>query len=382
MYKLFVKFCTVLLALTVLILVSLQLIEVKPALSKMPDSTSLNQSTIVTPLSSKAQEAATNAIVDIDLKVQSEKGPDLRKDHPKSHGLVWGEFNVEKTIPQSLKVGIFSQPKTYPTWVRFSSASDAEKRGKLKSDLDPDVRALAIKLMNVTGKKVMDDEQETQDFLLINHPTFFARDAQGFANLMKATVGKADAEEIRSLAPTFEVLKTITSKKVSNPLLIQYWSTTPYQFGSQSIKFSVKPHQQDTSGAKPTSENYLREAMVNYLSVENKDATFDFLVQLYVNDEKTPIEDPMQEWQEKDSPFIKLATLKIPAQKFNFAERERRNEAMSFMPWHTLPEHAPLGGMNLARKQVYQVIANARRGYMQHRAEEPQAHSSVLDDPK
>ena len=333
-------------------------------------------------LSSAAQEAATDTILNIDLDVQAQKGPDLRKDHPKSHGLVWGEFTVEDNIPESLKVGIFAQPKTYPIWMRFSNASEAEKRGKLKSDLEPDVRALAIKLLQVEGKKVLDDEKETQDFLLINHPVFLVRDAQGFANLTKASVGQANEEELRSLEPTFEVIEAITSKQVANPLLIQYWSTTPYQLGSDSIKFSVKPHSSDTPGSTPNSETYLREAMVKYLSEDALNATFDFLVQLYVNDEKTPIEDPMQEWQEKDSPFIKLATIKIPAQKFDFEERKRLDEGLSFNPWHTLLEHAPLGSVNLARKKVYQEIAKARRSNIHHRIEEPQAHSSVLDDPQ
>ncbi|OUL32036.1 catalase [Nostoc sp. RF31YmG] len=333
-------------------------------------------------LSTTAQEAATDTILDIDLKVQAEKSPDLRKDHPKSHGLVWGEFKIEDNIPELLQVGVFAQPKTYPIWVRLSNASSAQKRGKLASDLDPDVRALAIKLLQVEGQKVLDDEQETQDFLLINHPVFFVRDAQGFANLTKASVGQANAEELRSLQSTFEVLKAVTSKQVANPLLIQYWSTTPYQLGSQSIKFSVKPHQQDILGSPPTSETYLREAVVEYLTEKGKDATFDFLVQLYVNDEKTPIEDPMQEWKEEDSPFIKLATIKIPSQKFDFEERKRLDEGLSFMAWHTLPEHAPLGSVNLARKKVYQEIVKARRKYAQHRLEEPQAYSSILDDPQ
>ena len=208
------------------------------------------------------------------------------------------------------------------------------------------------------------------------------RDAQGFANLTKASVGQANEEELRSLQPTFEVLKAVTSQQVANPLLIQYWSTTPYKLGSVSIKFSVKPHQQDTPGSLPTSETYLREAVVDYLSEKGKDAIFDFLVQLYVNDEKTPIEDPMQEWKEEDSPFIKLATITVPAQEFDFEERKRLDEGLSFMAWHTLPEHEPLGSVNLARKKVYQEIVKARRKYAQHRIEEPQAYSSVLDAPQ
>lgn len=351
-------------------------------MSQFNPSTAVPQAATDTILDTATQEAATDTILDIDLNVQAQKGPDLRKDHPKSHGLVWGEFKIEDNIPESLKAGIFAQPKTYPIWMRLSNASPAEKRGKFTSDLDPDVRALAIKLLEVEGEKVLDDEKQTQDFLMINHPVFFVRDAQGFANLTKASVGQATEEELRSLAPTFEVLKAITSKQVANPLLIQYWSTTPYQFGSQSIKFSVNPHQQDVPSLTPTSETYLREAVVKHLSEAGKDVTFDFLVQLYVNDEKTPIGDPMQEWKEEDSPFIKLATITIPAQKFDFDERHRLDEGLSFMAWHTLPEHAPLGGVNLARKRVYQEMVKARREYMQHRVAEPQPHSSVLDEPQ
>lgn len=345
-------------------------------------STAVQEAVADTILNTAAQKAATDTIVNIDLDVQAQKGPDLRKDHPKGHGLLWGEFKVEDNLPESMRVGVFTQPKTYPIWVRPSNGASAEKRGKLASDLNPDLRAIAIKLLQVEGEKVLDDERETQDFLMINHPVFTVRNAEGFANLTKAGVGQATEEELRSLAPTFEILKTITSKQVANPLLIQYWSATPFRLGSQVIKFSVKPHQQDTLGVTPTSDTYLREAMVKYLTEEGNEATFDFLVQLYVDDEKTPIENPMQEWKEEDTPYIKLATITIPAQKFDFDERNRLDEGMSFMAWHTLREHEPLGSVNLARKKVYQEIVKARRSYAQHRIEEPQAYSSILDDPQ
>lgn len=55
-----------------------------------------------------------------------------------------------------------------------------------------------------------------QDFLLINHPIFIVRDAQGFANLMKASVGKANEEELRSLELTLAVIGEIASKQVAN----------------------------------------------------------------------------------------------------------------------------------------------------------------------
>ncbi|MBC7883660.1 MAG: catalase, partial [Anaerolineae bacterium] len=230
------------------------------------------------------QEAFTEAVLGGVLKDQEEKGPDLRQVHPKSHALVWGECIVEADLPLALRVGVFAEPKSYPIWARFSNASGIEKRGNLKSDLEPDVRGLAIKLLEVPGQKLTEDEAQTQDFIFLNHPVFIVRDLQGFVNLGLAGSGQADPGILASLAPTFEIIKAATSKSVANPLLIQYWSTTPYKLGSQIIKFSVKPHKQDAiPPAKPTSENYLREAVVHYLTKEGQDASFDFFVQFYID---------------------------------------------------------------------------------------------------
>lgn len=334
-------------------------------------------------LSSSEQEAATDAVLAADLKEQQEKGPDRRQGHAKSHALLWGEFIIENDIPEALKVGIFAKPQSYPLWVRFSNASGPEKRGKLKSDQEADVRGLAIKLMNVEGKKALDDEEKTQDFILINSPVFFVRDVKGYVDLATAGSGQADPDLLQSLQPTFAILQEMTSKEVANPLFIQYWSTTPFKLGSHAIKFSVKPQLVDAdSNSKSDSENYLREAIVKYLTDQGKEAKFDFLVQLHVDEEKTPIENPMQEWKEEDAQYIKVATIRIPSQKFDFEERKRLDEGLSFSPWHTLPEHEPLGSVNLARKKIYQELANYRREQIEKRLREPQPYTSTLDDPQ
>ncbi|ARV60766.1 catalase [Nostocales cyanobacterium HT-58-2] len=335
----------------------------------------------ISKLSASEQEATTDAVLAASLKSQQEKGPSLRQIHPKSHGLVWGEFIVENNIPDAVKVGVFAVPQTYPIWVRFSNAGEAEKRGKFVSDKEPNARGLAIKLMNVQGEKVLDDEDETQDFTLINHPVFFVRDVQGYIDIAKVASGQADPDLVKAMQPSFAILQETGSKKVVNPLFIQYWSTTPYNLGSQAIKFSVKPQQEAVSDSISYSDDYLREATVKYLTDEGKDAFFDFLVQLYVDEEKTSIENPMQEWKEEDSPFIKVATIKIPSQKFDFDERKRLDEGMSFNPWHTLPEHEPIGSVNLARKKIYQELAKYRREQIQKRLREPQPFYFIKDEP-
>ncbi|MBW4629437.1 MAG: catalase family protein [Brasilonema octagenarum HA4186-MV1] len=337
----------------------------------------------ISKLSASEQETITDAVLAANLKSQQEKGPDLRQVHPKSHGLVWGELIIENDIPDTLKVGVFCAPKTYPIWVRFSNAAEAEKRGKLVSDKEPNAHGLAIKLMSVEGEKVLDDEDKTQDFILLNHPVFFLRDVKGYVDLAKVASGQADPELTQAMQPSFAILQEIASKKISNPLFIQYWSTTPYKLGSQAIKFSVKPQQiEAVPDSIPDADNYLREAAVKYLDQEGQDAFFDFLIQLYVDEEKTSIENPMQEWKEEDSPFMKVATIKIPSQKFDFDERKRLDEGLSFNPWHTLPEHEPIGSVNLARKKIYQELAKYRREQIEMRLREPQPFAFTEDDPR
>jgi hypothetical protein len=84
-----------------------------------------------------------------------------------------------------------------------------------------------------------------------------------------------------------------------------------------------------------------------------------------------PIEDPGVEWPQAMSPFRKLATIRIPAQQFDSPGQHAFGENLSFTPWHALPEHRPLGGINRARKVVYQAISRFRH----------QANGQVRSEP-
>lgn len=95
--------------------------------------------------------------------------------------------------------------------------------------------------------------------------------------------------------------------------------------------------------------------------LDQEEATFDFLVQFHVDDQKTPIEDATAEWQTKDSPYHRVGLIKIARQRFEDADRVTRGEQMTFNPWHSLPAHTPLGGMNRARRQIYWAMAEFRR---------------------
>jgi len=150
-------------------------------------------------------------------------------------------------------------------------------------------------------------------------------------------------------------------KKIVSPLAIRYWSQTPYSLGPKAVKYSVKPGAayQAPRGKIPVSDpNYLRHTMAKELAVT--DVCLDFMVQLQGSPQAMPVEDPTILWDERQSPFQKVATIRIPRQVFDSADQDRLAEDLSFTPWHTLPAHQPLGGINRVRRLVYESISRLR----------------------
>ncbi len=84
------------------------------------------------------------------------------------------------------------------------------------------------------------------------------------------------------------------------------------------------------------------------------------MVQLRKAPEKMPIEDAGKRWSQSLSPFIKVATLVIPPQEFETAEKMEFGDNLSFNPWRCLPVHCPLGGINRARRTAYWNISKLR----------------------
>jgi len=282
----------------------------------------------------------------------------MRRDaHPKMHGLVQAEFTVEDDLPKELAIGIFSQAKSYPTWIRFSNQD-----GQINPDIQGDIRGMAIKLIGVEGEKLIDAEKNalTHDFITISSNVFVTKDVAEFDDLIKAVTGGLMCK-IGFFLTHWRVVKNLLSamRKFANPLQTQYFSTTPYLLGDRVVKYSTIPKVEnaDTIPANP-SNNYLREAMIRQLD-KNK-VVFDFCVQFQKDAAQMPVEDPGKLWDEAKSPFHKVATISIPAQIFSTPERDALGEQLSFTPWHALAEHRPLGGINRARLVIYELISTFR----------------------
>src|SRR5271170_2732056 len=91
-----------------------------------------------------------------------------RGGNTKTHGIVRGEFIVHHDLPDNFRRGIYATPRSYPAWVRFSGPGPY-----ITPDID-DVgfMSISVKLMDVPGEKLLDDEKFTQDMFGVSPPTF------------------------------------------------------------------------------------------------------------------------------------------------------------------------------------------------------------------
>jgi catalase len=313
------------------------------------------------------------------LKTQLGKTrPDLpfvlrRGAHPKHHGLVRALFTVRPDVPRPLREGLFAAPRTYPAYVRFSNAgSDWDDRAK-------DAHGMAIKLLDVPGPKLLNDEQWTHDFVLVDGPVFIARDPDDFLQFLMLTARIARAKEqgnavevealTRELATRFPNVARLR-RLIRNPLFVPYFSQTAYALGpGRAVKYRARPRRVERVepsstelDARPDPSNYLAEAMA--LTLDSEDAVFDFQVQWRetVGNDRL-IEDPTIEWTEDQAPFETVATISIPRQKFTWPAQRAFAENVSFNPWHAREEHRPLGAINETRRDVYvEMLQRRHRG--------------------
>lgn len=285
--------------------------------------------------------------------------PMLRDAHTKAHGLVKAEFTVLGNLDDRARAGLFARPATYQAWIRFSSAfSDVQK------DPEADVRGMAIKVMGVEGQKMLESERSarTQDFLLINHPIFFSPTVKDYLEFSREYV-KAENPVGYLLRPQHwrqaAILYRASRHNVVNPLTTRYWSSVPFKHGAGAVKYSATPSDGVVREGKPgASAAFLREALA--ATLREKDFSFDFAVQFQVDAVRMPIEDPSIDWDEKLSPFITVAKIHIPKQEFDTPRQNEYAEQLSFTPWHCLPEHQPIGGVNRIRRTVYEHASTLR----------------------
>jgi hypothetical protein len=294
------------------------------------------------------------------IKAHYGRGAAQRAGNTKTYGVVRGEFTVLPDLPPHLRQGLFAQPRTYPAWVRFAGPGplappDMEDNGVL---------SIGIKVMGVEGEKLLDDEKMTQDFTGISAPTFTTPNV--IENLKLQRLVASGTPVLYFLNPFDShlldgVMQGLWSQTQTSPLEVPYYSCVAYLLGEgQAIHYCVRPRSNRLSKVpRNPSANYLREAMARTLA--RTEVLFDFLVQLQTDPHRMPIEDASVRWPERLSPFVAVATLRLPTQTFDSGAQLAFAGNLSYNPWHSLAAHRPLGNQNRARKRIYLTLSRLRQ---------------------
>ena len=319
------------------------------------------------------EEQYTQEIIDELAKFTRENWPPggaQRFGNTKTFGVLRAEFTVLPDLPAGLRHGLFAEPRTYPAWVRFSGPGpyappDIEDLGQC---------SVGIKVMGVPGPKLMEDERFTQDLILVSPASFVTPNIRENATLQRWV--RAKAPLMYAINPFDSHLlhlfmQLLYAPMHANPLEVQYYSNVPFLLGEgQAVQYSLKPCSRARTPipARP-SENYLRQAMIRTLDAGAW--SFDFMVQVQADPFLMPIEDATVKWPEDVSPYVPVARLRLPPERFDSDEQLAFADVLRYNPWHSLPEHKPLGNSNRARKQMYWELARLRQAMNQVEHVEP-----------
>ncbi len=284
--------------------------------------------------------------------------------HAKGRGGFEAEFTVLSDLPAHARFGLFAEPKTFKAYVRLSNGSPRHQ-----SDRRFDVRGFAIKVVGVDGAKVIPgmEHLKTQDFLTIRTSSITFRTADEFVAFVQAASGHPALlvpKMIRSigLGRTLQIVKRLAaSSKVPAQSFAagSFYSAAPVKYGPYAARFSLRAHAPSDAAFSPTD---FAVDMANRLRAG--DVSYDFMVQFFVDEKRSPIEDASVDWAESISPYVKVAQLVIRQQDADSSEGRQvteRVETLSFDPWHALVDHRPLGGVMRARNVAYRVSTQERQ---------------------
>ena len=332
-------------------------------------------------------------------------GRAVRGAHAKAFGVARAAVEIPGDAPAPYAQGIYAKPGRHDALIRFSSASN---------HLGPDallgpVLGFAIKLFDVPGTKLVDDEPDTTtfDYVLKNNPTFIANTAKhylfiqeigdqaasylsrgktGFRELLTDFVtGKGTLEQKDwAWEELFAFVKAATQTPVRNPLLSTYWTMAAVRHGDYIAKVRVAPAEGSAEKAihRQLDLNLGPDVFGPTLVEELQEHAFDFdlQVQLCANLIAMPVNDSTVEWPEALSPFVTVGRVHLPCQDISGAENFERGDALAFNQWRVTSEHRPLGEIMDVRR-VYTASANARRALNGQPQHEPASADEVLTWP-
>jgi hypothetical protein len=331
-------------------------------------------------------------------------GRAVRGAHAKTYGLVRAELQILRNVPEAYAQGIYATPGRHGVLLRFSSASN---------HLGPDaqlgpVLGCAIKIFDVPGRKLVEDEPDatTFDLVLKNNPFFVARSAHHYLRLQEVgndspkylARGKAGFHELLADLLTgkgtfeqsdwaweemFAFVRVATQTPVRNPLLTTFWTMGAFRHGDYVAKVRIAPVAESAAHVIHHELDLHARAEVFHpaLADELEAGSFDFdlQVQLCKDLDAMPVDDATVEWPEKLSPYVTVGRLHIPRQDISGPESFATDDAVAFNQFRVTDEHRPLGEIMQVRK-IYSASARVRRTLNSQPQTEPKSVDEVLPE--
>lgn len=293
-----------------------------------------------------AEDQLISTVVAATLEKQRKKHlPDQlarRAFHSKSHGTVAARFTVRADLPPELRVGLFARPATYEAVARFSNGA----RPATARDSQANIRGLALKLKGVPGPKALAGEESSaeHDFVLANHPVFFAPTLEHMAFFVTRRFGRLLTTHLR--LPLLLIASMF--KRVGHLLELSYYSQVPYAWGDRACKYALVPATPPAPSSipDPDAPDFLRHRLEQ--SLRAGEVQFHFCVQLQQDPARESLEDSSVAWS---GPYVPVADVTFA--RLDRPLQESDGEALSFNPWRALPAHRPLGWPGRLRQTAY-----------------------------
>ena len=262
-----------------------------------------------------------------------------------------------------MRKGVFAVERDYPAYVRFAGPGP---------DVPQDIRdvgfgSMSVKLMDVPGEKLIDEEKFTQDWPAVVTPAFVTPDTRENAKLQYwSTIDEPlwyflNPKDLHLLDFAMQGLWNETQY---NPLGHRYYSCVPYLLGEgQAMVYSYAP----LTRCRWTSRRALRPGAAELPARQHgahaarhrrrvRHAGAD-----RTDPHRMPVEDASVRWPEDLSPWIPVARIRIPKQDFDTPAQMAFARNLKFNPWHSIAEHRPLGNQSRARKRMYSELAAYRQ---------------------
>lgn len=283
-------------------------------------------------------------------KQRNEKWGKGRALHRKQLVAARGTLEVLDGLPDYARQGIFAEPGRKEAWVRLSNGSLDRA-----SDITPDIRGFALKVRGIQGEAALGGTCNSQDFLMIQLPTFGLLPAEVFLGLTEAS-SRGILAVIWFFISTFGFFGGLSAlialdKGLKTPFsgfaTETFYTVAPICNGPYAMKLRLVPEKQEkpTGSVKDLGAQFMEHLAAGPLS-------YRLEAQFFTEESVTPLENISVAWPETAAPFIPVARLTLEKQGVD-AALGQEVEAAHFDPWGGLLSHRPLGDIMRARKVAY-----------------------------